>query len=283
MALAAQLFPCRAQHSDGWVAVRLYFELARKAAQRQLAYRQANLAGLLTNLFFGALRAYVLIALYGTRPEIAGYTLSAAVTYTGLTQAALRAVQIFGWLDLMKTVRSGDIVSDLSKPFDYYFFWLAQDLGADVVHLIVRGVPIILAYALATPLVWPASLGAALMFTLSLLLAMLVSFAWRFCINITALWTTDALGVARLGYTVAMFFSGFLVPVSFFPPWLKALAYATPFPAMIELPVQIWVGILDGPAVMTALIQQTLWFVALMILGRLMLAAGIRKLVIQGG
>ena len=58
----------------------LYLELAKKAAQRQLAYRQANLAGLLTNLFFGALRAYVLIALYGARPEIAGYTLTAAVT-----------------------------------------------------------------------------------------------------------------------------------------------------------------------------------------------------------
>jgi len=58
----------------------LYLELAQKAAQRQLAYRQANLAGLLTNLFFGALRAYVLIALYGARSQIAGYTMAAAVT-----------------------------------------------------------------------------------------------------------------------------------------------------------------------------------------------------------
>jgi len=82
--------------------MRLYLELAKKATQRQLAYRQANLAGLATNLFFGALRAYVLIALYGLRPEIAGYTLTAAITYTGLTQAILRAVQIFGWQDLMK-------------------------------------------------------------------------------------------------------------------------------------------------------------------------------------
>ena len=74
--------------------MRLYLELAQKAAQRQLVYRQANLAGLLTNLFFGALRAYVLIALYGARPEIAGYTLAAAITYTGLTQAILRTVFI---------------------------------------------------------------------------------------------------------------------------------------------------------------------------------------------
>jgi ABC-2 type transport system permease protein len=263
--------------------MRLYFELAKKATQRQLAYRQANLAGLLTNLFFGALRAYVLIALYGARPEIAGYTLTAAITYTGLTQAILRAVQIFGWQDLMRTIRSGEIASDLAKPFDYYFFWLAQDLGANLTHLIVRGVPIMLAYAVATRLVGPSDIKMALSFAISLLLAMLVSFAWRFCVNITALWSADALGFARLGYTLAMFLSGFLVPVAFFPPWLKTIANWTPFPAMIEMPVQIWLGILSGPAAISALIQQALWLSVMVLIGRLMLAAGTRKLVIQGG
>jgi ABC-2 type transport system permease protein len=263
--------------------MRLYMELARKAAQRQLAYRQANLAGLLTNLFFGALRAYALSALYGVRPQIAGYTLEAAVTYTGLTQAILRPVQIFGWLDLMKTVRTGDIVSDLTKPFDYYFFWLAQDLGANVIHLIVRGVPIMLVYALVTPGVWPSGVGTVAAFAISLLLAMLVSFTWRFCVNIAALWMTDAMGVARLGFTVSMFFSGFVVPVKFFPPWLQAIAHATPFPSLIETPVQIWLGILSGPAAFNAILQQALWLIALMLVGRVMLAAGTRKLVIQGG
>ena len=263
--------------------MRLYIELAKKAAQRQLAYRQANLAGLLTNLFFGALRAYTLIALYGVRPQIAGYTLEAAVTYTGLTQAILRPVQIFGWLDLIQTVRTGDIVSDLTKPFDYYFFWLAQDLGTNLVHLVVRGLPILLVYALVTPMVWPADANAVTAFALSLLLAMLVSFAWRFCLNITALWMTDALGMARLGFTLSMFLSGFLVPVKFFPLWLQAIARATPFPSFVETPVQIWLGILSGPAAVNAMLPQALWLVALMLVGRVLLVAGTRKLVIQGG
>jgi ABC-2 type transport system permease protein len=261
----------------------LYVELAKKAAQRQLAYRQANLAGLLTNLFFGALRAAVLIAVYASRAELAGYTLAAAITYTGLTQALLRAVQIFGWRDLMQTIRSGEIASDLARPFDYYSFWLAQDLGANIVHLFVRGIPIMAAYALATPLVWPSDVGMWLSFALSTLLAILVSFAWRFCVNIVALWSADAAGFARLGFTLSMFLSGFLVPVAFFPAWLKTAAGWTPFPAMIEVPVQIWLGILSGPAATEALVQQAAWLVVLMALGRAMLAAGVRKLVVQGG
>jgi ABC-2 type transport system permease protein len=263
--------------------MRLYLELAKKAAQRQLAYRQANLAGLLTNLFFGALRAAVLVALYNTRPEIGGYTLTAAVTYTGLTQALIRVVQIFGWFDIMRTIKTGDIVSDLAKPFDYYGFWLAQDFGASLIHLIVRGMPIVAVYALLTPMVWPADLGAALAFMLSLTLAMLVSFAWRFCLNITALWTTDAIGIGRMGFTISMFLSGFLVPVAFFPPWLQTLARWTPFPSTLEIPVQVWLGIVTGPALAGAFVQQLFWVIALTLVARVMLAAGTRKLVIQGG
>jgi ABC-2 type transport system permease protein len=268
--------------------MRLYLELAKKAAQRQLAYRQANLAGLATNLFFGALRAYVLIALYAargaaTQANIGGYSLTDAITYTALSQSMLRAAQMFGWQDLMRTIRSGEIASDLSKPFDYYFFWLAQDWGANIVHLIVRGAPILLLYALVTPMVWPANVNTALAFALSITLAMLLSFAWRFCLNIIALWTVDALGLARLGFTVANFLSGTYLPVTFFPPWLKALAYWTPFPSMIETPVEIWLGIVRGPAAEAAIWQQIAWLIVLYAVGRLMLAAGTRKLVIQGG
>jgi viologen exporter family transport system permease protein len=35
--------------------LRFYFEVARTAYRRQLIYRWANLAGLLTNIFFGAI------------------------------------------------------------------------------------------------------------------------------------------------------------------------------------------------------------------------------------
>src|SRR5439155_15255997 len=39
--------------------MRLYWEVARRALQRQLAYRTENLAGAVTNIFFGYLRATV--------------------------------------------------------------------------------------------------------------------------------------------------------------------------------------------------------------------------------
>ena len=51
--------------------LRFYIEVARTAFRRQLIYRWANLAGLLTNTFFGAVFSYVIIALYSARPVVA--------------------------------------------------------------------------------------------------------------------------------------------------------------------------------------------------------------------
>ena len=47
--------------------LRFYIEVAHTAFRRQLIYRWANLAGLLTNIFFGAIFSYVMIALFHAR------------------------------------------------------------------------------------------------------------------------------------------------------------------------------------------------------------------------
>jgi len=110
--------------------MRLFWKLARQSFRLQLTYRAANLAGLATNFFFGLLRAAVLVALYDARPSVDGISLQAAITYTGLSQATIACLAFFRWEEVMNSVYSGDIASDLLKPIDYFFFWLAQYVQA---------------------------------------------------------------------------------------------------------------------------------------------------------
>ncbi len=119
--------------------MRLYWELGKLAFQRQLTYRAANLAGLVTNFFFGLLRAAVMIALYGGRAEAGGITLQGAVTYTGFSQGLIALLALFSWFDVADSVYSGEIAGDLLKPASYQGSWLARDLGRALAALIVRG------------------------------------------------------------------------------------------------------------------------------------------------
>ena len=82
---------------------------------------------------------------------------------------------------------------------------------------------------------------------------------------------------------VASLFSGLYIPVVFFPDWLRAIAYATPFPAMLQIPVDIFVGHREGPEIAVALLVQLGWLVLLLGTCRLVFAAGTRRLVVQGG
>jgi ABC-2 type transport system permease protein len=263
--------------------MRLHWELVALSFRLQLTYRTANWAGLATNFFFGLLRAAVMIALYDARPEIAGLPLSAAITYTGLTQGVIAFLSLFSWWDVMNSVYSGDVSSDLLKPLNYFFFWLTRDLGRAFASLLLRGLTMMLVYALLFDITVPRSPGQWMALVIALTLSWLVSFSWRFLVNLAAFWTPDARGIGRFAYTLSWFLSGFLMPLRFFPDWFVRLCNWTPFPSMINAIVEIYLGVLTMGEIVRTLLIQLLWAVLLITACQLTLRAGVRRLVIQGG
>lgn len=263
--------------------MRLFFELAKVSFQRQLAYRSAHLAGLFTNLFFGLLRAAVLVALYGSREEVSGITIQMAITFTGLSQATIGYLSIFSWTDIIRSIHSGEVASDLLKPMDFFSFWLAKDLGRAAAAFLMRSLTIMLIYALIFDIYYPRSLSTWIAIAVSLVLSLLISFVWRFVVNLTAFWTPNTFGIARFGFGISWVLSGFAMPLTFFPDWYQRIADATPFPSMVYTIIEIYLGVASGNEVLVLLLGQALWFLILVLVARIMFSAGIRRLVVQGG
>ena len=262
---------------------RLYWEVVKHSFKRYMTYRAAAIAGLGTNFFFGLLRVALLLALYGDRQEVAGYTVAGIVTYTGLTQALIAYLSLFGWYDLMDSVRSGEVAVDLLRPMHFMAFWMMQDLGRAVVNLLLRGVTIMAIYALIFQLAYPMGALQWLGLLISIFLSWLISFGFRFLINLAAFWSPDAQGIGRFFYTASWFFSGFLMPLALFPTWLNTLARWTPFPYMLNTVVEIYLGITTGVDLGLALLLQLAWVGVLLVCGQFILRRAIRRLVIQGG
>lgn len=264
-------------------SMRLFWELTRLSFQRQLSYRTANLAGLTTNFFFALLRSAVLIALYGVQTTVNGVSLQGAVTYTGLVQALIAFISLFSWYELMNSVYSGEVATDLLKPMNYFSYWMALDLGRAIASLLVRGITLMVGFALFFKISLPSTPEQWLLLFLALIFAWAVSFAWRFLVNLAAFWTPNALGIGRFLYGISWILTGFVMPLRFMPEWFQRAAYLTPFPSMINAVVEIYLGILTGPAAALALLTQLGWFFGLALLGQVILRAGLRMLVIQGG
>ncbi len=263
--------------------MRLYYEIALRSFRRATTYRSAYVAGILTNAFFGALRSFVYIAVYGAGGAVAGFTLQDAISYTWVTQSLISIGA--GWVisrELMMTIRTGDVVTDLARPWNFYGYWLSQSLGERGFNLLLRGTLTYLIGVLYFGAHVPSP-AQALAFAAAIALALLLSFAFSFIVNLSAFWLLDSSGVTMIANIMLSFFSGFLLPIAFFPPALAALARALPFQAITGLPAQIFLGQIAGAGVLQALLLQAIWTAALVGVGLLLLRVAVRKVVVQGG
>ena len=261
----------------------LYLEVARKSFRRHLVYRTANLAGIAVNFFFSCLRVFIFTSVLGHRTQVAGYNLSQIVTYMCLTEALMMVTGGVGNRELMDSVMSGQVAMDLVRPWDFYFYWLSRIIGRSWYYVLFRGVPLfLLSWAVFRIALPPDGLTATL-FVTSLFLGMLVSSGLAFMVNFTAMWTTDAQGMAGIVMTLMWFFSGILLPPEFLPRWLQAVVWWLPFQAQAYTPTTIYLGRTGGVGRGQLLALQVIWALVLIGMGKVMLAAGQRKLTIQGG
>jgi ABC-2 type transport system permease protein len=224
-----------------------------------------------------------MLALYAGRNEIAGMTIQEAITYTALSQAIIAYLSIFGWWDVMESVSSGEVAADMLRPMSYLRFWMASDLGRALVNMVMRGFTILLLYSLFVKLTLPDHLWQWLAFFVALLLSWLVSFCWRFLVNLAAFWSPNARGFGRFGFGIIWVLSGFYMPLNLYPDWFRTFCELTPFPAMVSTPLQIFLGLMDGPTLLSAMLNQILWAIALLAISQFVLNRGVRRLVIQGG
>jgi ABC-2 type transport system permease protein len=210
-------------------------------------------------------------------------TVQDAITYTGLTQAIIAYLTMFSWYDVMNSIHSGEVASDLLKPMRYMAFWWAQDVGRALVALLFRGFTIMVIYALLFDIVIPASPAHWAALTIVMVFALAISFSWRFLVNLAGFWSPNAMGFGRFAFIVCWFASGFLMPLRYFPDWVVRLCYLTPFPHTVNTVVEVYLGLLTGPEVAQALLGQIAWLLALVLAGHVVLQAGVRRLVILGG
>jgi ABC-2 type transport system permease protein len=175
------------------------------------------------------------------------------------------------------------VATDLQRPVDVQRAELDQDLGRAGYQLLWRAVPQFLIGALLFEITIPDEAGVWLLFFLSIALAVLVGFGIRFLVNLTSFWLLDYRGSVLLMIAVNLVLSGMIVPLSFFPAPLDTIARTTPFASMLQGPIDIYVGAPLGGSVAVVLALQASWALALYAAGRLVLGAGTRKLVVQGG
>jgi ABC-2 type transport system permease protein len=257
-----------------------------------LQYRAAAVAGFLTQSWFGGAMIMVLAAFYATgRGGHAPLSLAQAVSYTWMSQAMLVLVPWGGDPQVAASVRTGTVGYDRIRPIDAYAYWFAGAAGNMLARVLPRAGLIALFAAAALPLLglgawsWrpPASILALAAFALSMVLVILLSSAMTLLLNLIAVITLDNRGVVSLTTAASILFSGNLLPLPLYPDWMHTFLFLQPFAGLMDIPFRIYVGQLQGEAVLAGLAVQAMWILALVAIGRVSIGSVMQRLQVQGG
>jgi len=130
---------------------------------------------------------------------------------------------------------------------------------------------------------FPHNLTAIVLIAPAIGLAVVISFACRFLVNLAAFWLVEVRGLITVYVLTMNLLCGLIVPVQLFPMWLKVIAYSTPFPFLMQAPTDLVTRQAEGWHAVGIIAAQLGWCVVLLGLGRIVLSRATEKLVVQGG
>ncbi|HEX2950204.1 MAG TPA: ABC transporter permease [Armatimonadota bacterium] len=248
-----------------------------------LQYRTAALAGIFCQIFFGLIMVMAYGAFYRSSHTAQPLEYQQVISYVWLGQIfyALQPWGVDG--ELATLIRNGNVAYEMLRPLDLFTHWYMRCIALRTAPTLLRAVPmatIALCFLGMRP---PASLASAGAFLAALIGAVLLASALTLLMSMSLLWTISGEGVISLVGTAAMFLSGMIVPLPFFPDWAQGTLNLLPFRGIVDAPFRLYLGQLPPEAVVGVLAHQLFWISTLILLGRWLLAHGCRRLVVQGG
>ncbi len=264
--------------------MKAYLCQARNAYKRVMCYK--------ANVFFRILRSAVVIfpqlffwkAIYAGHDAVAGINLSQMLTYVVLSRFVRISTSVGGASDIESRMKTGSIGIDLLRPLSPRLLFVFQNLGASFADLLLDGLPVLLICVLALGGIEPPSSAINLIcFIIALAGALIITVSMEILMGTFAFWF---LNVWLLGWIMHFFdlvLSGGVVPLWFYPDWLRSIASALPFQAAKFLPVAIYLGEYSGVEIIRAFMTQAMWIVILISVQSFLWKKGIKRIVVFGG
>ncbi len=260
-----------------------YLEMIRIRFLMMLAYRTNYYTGIL--IYSINIGAYYFLwsAIYGGKGSIQGLSIAQMTTYVAVSWMA-RAFY-FNNIDreMALEIMEGKVAVELIRPYSYLGMKTMQGLGEGIFRLFFFSVPGLVIVALIFPVkfTWdPAVWG---LFGISIVLSFLINTQLNLLTGITTFFLYNNSGLIRAKRVVIDLFSGLLLPISFFPEWAQSIMKFLPFQGISYIPSMIFTNGFSHQQAISAIWQQLIWVIVLLLPIQLLWMTAKKQLIIQGG
>lgn len=219
--------------------IRKYIAIASVAARQRLLERSA----IVGRIAFYCLMLFVFSQLWTavlSHESIEGIGPENFVWYIAITEWIILSLPMVH-TDVEDDLHSGTLVYHLTRPTPYPLAKLAEAFGDTLVRLGILG---IVGFALAFAVTGVVVIGPAQLVILIPIgiAAATLKLIFQFTIGLSSFWIHDCRPLHWVFQKAGFVLGGLLVPLEFYPEWLREIALASPFAAMLHGPGRLALG-----------------------------------------
>jgi ABC-2 type transport system permease protein len=262
----------------------MYISVFTKNLKQQLMYRSEFFLRIIGAMLFIYIQISIWRALLSSEssagsptslPEMLSYII---VAY--LLQQVSRSNFTYAYAD---KVREGNIAVDLIRPINLRNYMFAEQLSENFCVAIFSCLPV----AVISFVIWgffpPPTALHVLLFSLSAVFALLLSFYFDYIAGVCVFWTKNPVYTYQIVRGLFTICSGTAIPLWFYPDWLSAICRVLPFRMASFEPLQIYLGRVNAMGAVQIIFMQIAWLVILFIVERLIWFKIQKNIFVQGG
>lgn len=262
--------------------MRTYLEFAIKKFQNKMAYRFDFFMEIVNTVITIIVYLCIYKALYGDAAAIDGVTYEMVATNFVIALGLSQAFS-FNEMFLPDKINDGSITNEFLKPVNFKLRMLSENVGEGLFKILFHFLPALLFTYLYTKLCPPKNMIYFVLMLVSVALGYLILWLISFIVQTWSFWLFSVWGIITIKNVFINVLSGSLLPLWFMPKALRTVISYTPFASIYFTPVQIYLGEIEGVDILTNILVQCGWIIALYLIGNVFWRRGVKKLVVQGG
>jgi len=262
-----------------------YLKLTSMGIMDHLHFRLAVFISLLINMLYLLFVYFLWRAIFDSTASgmINGMNFEQTMIYMVFAAALMNFTDMYIVWNMARDIQSGKIVVELLKPMNYRRFKFFDGIGMVISRFFIIFLPtsvmVYFASGRSIHLGWNIPL-----FLLSMMMGIMVKYYINFATGVICMYTESVWGVDMCKQVLVGLFSGVVVPIAFFPDWLKGIALNLPFQAICNSPLELLLHPEYEPMhIATILAMQLFWVVFLGFATEGFFRIALRQITVNGG
>ncbi len=222
---------------------------------------------------------FVWNSIYMAHGSLSGYSFNSIVVYY-LFVVALGKLVYSGTAKTLTTyIYNGTLATFQIRPANIRLLLFIEDFVNIFINTVISMIITSFCLFIFSGL-WPSaniSFISFMLFIPAYIFAVIINYMLYFIVGTAAFWTTTVGGLRITISTFIKIFTGALVPLTLFPNYIKNIISITPFPYLINFPINVITNNIALDNILKEYLIEILWTVILFLLCNILWKKGIKQ------